>query len=141
MALRCVEGQSAYKRRPVTSDVFHIAQRIKDINPGYFIMFNTESQAFEVHLPQPWGSKYSTLECTLPFPDLDYRTLHHVRKYQSSRFDETVREMDRSNEKLEQTVMDTALDRSNYKMVNAIRWADNHPSQDGAPVPKELISE
>ena len=38
-----------------------------------------------------------------------------------------------------QTVIDGTLDKANYKMSNAIWWAENHPSNQMPP--KELIAE
>ena len=33
----------------IESDVFNIINRIKEIDDGYFIMYNTNSKKFEVH--------------------------------------------------------------------------------------------
>jgi len=134
----CAEGHYYSGRIPIMSHTLDIPRRMKEIDPRYFIMLNTRTQKYEVHVA---GQRGTTLGCELPFDQLDARALEYVRRYSVERTDQTIREMDRHNERLEQTKLDLTIDRANYKMADAIRYADHHPSKDGEAIPKELIAE
>ena len=63
------------------SDVFDISQRVKNIDSGYYILFNTSNKKFEVHNSNQVGSSYCL---TLPFKELDERTLNFINKTKSN---------------------------------------------------------
>ena len=52
--------------------------RLKELDPGYLILLNTVTQKFEVHHEAAVGG---TLECVLPYDELDERTIRHVRQH------------------------------------------------------------
>ncbi|MDD4565734.1 MAG: hypothetical protein PHE79_09720 [Eubacteriales bacterium] len=64
--------------RLIENDVYHISKRIKDIEPGYFICYNTLRGAFEVHSSDNKG--FDTYCFKVPYSELDYRTLQLCRE-------------------------------------------------------------
>lgn len=136
----CQEGHYSEDRVPVVRDVFDIADRIKEVDPRYFIMFNTREQKFEIHVN---GQPDTTFGCLLPFDELDARTLEYARKYSAARLQATIAEMERRNELLEKANEKAVFDRAEPRMIEAIKYADHHPffDQSGGGIPKELVNE
>lgn len=136
----CREGEFAPFRCPVISDVFDIAQRIKEVDPRYFIMFNTTDQKYEIHVH---GQPDTTFGCSLPFDKLDPRALEYARKYSRARFEETVREMEERNARLVEGCEKHLTDKANDKLREALLYDEHHPFHQisGGGMPKELINE
>lgn len=132
----CFEGQHAKDRSAVTCNVFSIPERLKELDHRFFVMFNHKTQKFEVHVT---GQQGTTLGLELPYPDLDYRAITYTRDRMTDRFDEMAKEVDRHNEKLQQTSLEHAFDKSNAVMKEAITWAVRHPSKQESP--EELLKQ
>lgn len=79
---------------PILYDPCFIAQRIKDIDARYFIVFNIKKQKYEVHSLGQAGGSYCF---TIPFDTLDERTLFMTRKTQSQNADQIIKELDAQN--------------------------------------------
>lgn len=62
---------------PVFTHVTDIPQRVKQYDPELFIAFNTKNQRFEVHSKEAGETTYNA---TLPYKDLDERSLRYIRK-------------------------------------------------------------
>lgn len=133
----CFEGEYGPDRSPVLTNAYGIPERLKEVDKRFFVMFNRQTQKFEVHVT---GQQGTTLSCELPYPDLDYRAIEYLRKYHVSRLFQIAQEIDEYNEKLEQTSVKEALEKPNAKMKEAIVWADRHPSTEEI-IPKELVAE
>lgn len=82
----------------INTDNFFVAQRLKEIDPKYFVVFNTKSQNFEVHNQ---GQLDNTFCLSLPFAELDSRTLDLVRKTQTKNFEKLMEEIEKENQKKE----------------------------------------
>ncbi len=61
----------------IENDLFGIVARLKSIDEGYFVVFNTQKQVFEVHNDRQRGSTFSL---SVPYPSLDVRTVTLVQK-------------------------------------------------------------
>jgi hypothetical protein len=59
---------------PISSDLYDISGRIKDIEPGYFIVRNHRTEKFEIHSKDNIGDTYCL---TLPYGELDARALSY----------------------------------------------------------------
>lgn len=132
----CFESQNGKDRSAVTSNVWNIPERLKGLDPRFFVMFNHKSQKFEVHVT---GQPGTTFGLELPFPELDYRAITYTRDRMSDRLDVLMEEVDRHNERLQQTSLDHAFDKPNDLMKEAIVWAEHHPSKQETP--KELLTQ
>lgn len=65
----------------IENDVFNISSRIEDYDKDMFIVFNKRKKAFEIHSLEyaPMiASPKDTFQTTIPYKELDIRTLHHV---------------------------------------------------------------
>ena len=82
----------------VTNDVFFVADRIKDIDKNYFIVFNAIKQKFEVHNLMQLGGSYCF---TIPYDSLDERTIEYTLKTRRENIDKIIQELDLENEKLQ----------------------------------------
>ena len=84
-------------KTPITSDLFDICGRLKEIDPCYFVMFDGRLRRFEVHHS---GNKGNSLCAVVPYPSLDARALLHVRRTRAERRKELLAEMEKANRKL-----------------------------------------
>ena len=82
----------------VLFDVYNISKRIKNIEKGYYVVYNTLKQKFEVHSSSQLGSSYCL---TLPYDKLDERALKYVRSTMSTNIDEILNKIENDNQILE----------------------------------------
>ena len=82
----------------IESDVYNISKRIKSIDKGYYVVYDTTTSKFEIHNKSQKGSSYCL---TLPFNQLDDRTLKRVRSTMSSNIDEIIYNLENDNKILE----------------------------------------
>lgn len=136
MALKFVEGQYAQDRIPVLSNVYRIPERLKEINPNFFVMFNSATQKFEVH---DAAQTMNTFACQLPFDELDARALEYVQKYSFVNLDKLAREVEEHNDRLDEQRKSAILDKAGYKTKQALKYLDQTSKTD--QIPKELIEE
>ena len=66
----------------ILNDVYNISKRIKYIDKDYYIVYDTSKHKFEVHNSNQSGGSYCL---TLPYKELDERSLKHVRSSQRKR--------------------------------------------------------
>ena len=76
----------------VTSDLYSIADRLKEIDNGYFIFYSYKNKRYEVHNKSQRGQ---TLSLVLPYKTLDERTVRLVRKTRSERMKSLIEEMEK----------------------------------------------
>lgn len=137
MSATCHEGHYCAERIPVTTNVFNIPERLKEIDPRFFVMFNKVEQQYEVHVEGQLGG---TLGCVLPFEELDARAIEYVQARTQQHFDEMAKQIDVHNEKMVKAREEASLDKACYKTKQAFLWDDHHPSGEG-DFPEELIAE
>lgn len=68
----------------IENDVFDIAHRLKSIDSGYFVVYDTVRQKYEVHNTGNIGNTYCL---TVPYKSLDARVVDLVNKTRKERFD------------------------------------------------------
>lgn len=61
---------------PVFSHVFDIPRQVYEYDRSFFVVFNTQNQRYEIHSLDYPGD--DTISCTVPYKDLDARTLRHI---------------------------------------------------------------
>lgn len=79
-------------RERVENDLFGIADRLRAIDEGYFVLRTDDG--FEVHNSLQRGS---TFALKVPYPELDERTVRLVRKTRRERFAALLAETERQN--------------------------------------------
>lgn len=82
----------------IKNDLFNIANRLKQINKKYFIVYNKQTKKFEVHFKR----NFHTLELVLPFERLDIRTINYVLKTKIENKKALLEEIENHNKKLEE---------------------------------------
>lgn len=84
-------------KTPIVTNVFNIPERLREIDPGYFVLRNHETKAFEIHhRDQP----HNTYCLTVPYEELDERTLWLVRKTRIANIEKILLEMEETNQKI-----------------------------------------
>ena len=83
--------------RVIKGDLFGIADRLKEIDPSYFIVYSYKKGRFEVHSSAQRGSSFAL---AVPYSELDERTVRLVRQTRSERREKLFEETERENEKL-----------------------------------------
>ncbi len=101
----------------IANDVCDIANRIRDIDSGYFIVWNKLRQKFEVHNVDTYPMTY---ELTVPYGELDSRTLDLCFETRRANTEKILKEMEEQNKKVEET---RAKDRKNMIEDRAIELA------------------
>ena len=130
------EGEYGRGRIPVVSHAMDIPDRIRELDKGYFVMFNTKIQKYEV-----WhrGDGEGVLECVLPYDGLDERAVRHVREHRLERMEQLIREIEEHNARLEAEAqkkwLDEAGDRTKEAFDYLRRRSDIHE------IPAELLRE
>jgi len=92
-----VYSYKARHKRYITDDLYSIANRLKEIDDGYFVLFNTISGTYEVHNRNNIGDTF----CFTGYEELDYRTLFKARETDVSRSDQLIAELEQRNDRLE----------------------------------------
>jgi hypothetical protein len=68
----------------IENDLYDIANRLKSIDSGYFVVYDISRQKYEVHNSSNIGNTYCL---TVPYEYLDARTVALVYKTRRERFD------------------------------------------------------
>lgn len=89
------------------NDPYYISSRIKEIDENYFIVYSTCNKRFELHNA---GQLFSTFALTIPYSELDERTISLARKTRKENADKLIREMDEYNSKLEKKMKDRSIE-------------------------------
>lgn len=79
----------------IENDVFDIGARLKEIDGGYYPVYNLTKKRYEIHHS---GMK-NTLQVVLPYDGLDARAIQKVRETRIEYAEAKLREIDRENEK------------------------------------------
>ncbi len=78
----------------IQNDVYNIANRIKEIDRNYFIVYNTSKRNFEIHSLSQIGNSYCL---TLPYKELDARALQHVQTTKTKNIDKILNQIEAEN--------------------------------------------
>ena len=78
----------------IFNDVYEISKRIKYIDKDYYVVYDTSKQKFEIHNSNQIGNSYCL---TVPYKELDERTLKLVRSSQSANIEEILKNLENDN--------------------------------------------
>ena len=81
-------------------------QRIKKIDRDYYVVYDTSKQKFEIHNSNQVGGSYCL---TLPYKELDERTLKYVRLTQTANIEEILKNLENDNNKRESAIKTSAF--------------------------------
>lgn len=102
----------------IENDVFDISNRIKQIDRGYQIYFNTAKNQFEVHnISQP----DNTFCLSVPYPTLDERTLKLTRETNSANIKIILNQINNENSIKENNEFRDILNKFNDQLEQVIK--------------------
>lgn len=108
-------------RIKIESDVFNINERIREIDDGYFIVYNTNSKKFEIH-----NSKNCNTYClTIPYKNLDSRAIELIHKTSIKHYDKIITELNDENEKCRQKELNKIKEINDYKVREVLKYSNN----------------
>ena len=79
----------------IKNDVYFISERLKEVDFNYFILYNTKKRKYEIH----HKAQSDTYCLTVPFDELDARTIDFVNQTRVENRDRLFKEMDEENKK------------------------------------------
>lgn len=118
------------------SNVFKIPERLKEIDKSYFVMYDNVSGKFEVHSTE--NKDNSTYCLTLPFEELDCRTVEYVWETRAENAKKLWEEIKRNNEKLEIENAKKYADYINCTSKDIYRYLASKSDQE--TIPKDAYS-
>lgn len=105
----------------IDSDVFDIIKRIKEIDEGYYILFDLDKNRYELH-----NINQSTTYClTYPYEDLDERMISLINKTNSRYIDNIMEDIDNNNAKIEKECEDNAKCTADYMIREIYAFSNN----------------
>lgn len=82
----------------IENDIFFLAERLREIDPDYFIALNTKSKNFEVHNSSQPINSFCLL---VPKNKLDPSLVEYVRKTRANRQKKLLAEIEAANQKMQ----------------------------------------
>lgn len=87
----------------IENDVFDIADRLREVDPGYRVNYNQKKGKFELY-----GGRDEGYLLTFPYDRLDERAVIHARKTRAERLNKLIEEIDAENKRLEISALNDA---------------------------------
>ena len=107
----------------IKKDIYNICSRIKTFDRSYQIVYDTMLNKYQVYSCRV-GEIYETISnqklsyvCTIPFIDLDMRTIKYLYDTQIDNIEMIIKRLDENNQQLEQI-------NQNKLTTNAIEFAE-----------------
>lgn len=104
----------------IIEDVFDIVSRIKEIDDGYFIVFDTDKGCYEIH-----NTKQKNTYCLTILKDLDSRALDLVLVTNIEHIDNIIDDIDKNNIKIEENVQKTRKSQADYMVREIYDFCNN----------------
>ena len=82
----------------IENDIFFLAERLREIDPDYFIALNTKTKNFEVHNSSQPINSFCLL---VPKNKLDPSLVEYVRKTRANRQKKLLAEIEAANQKMQ----------------------------------------
>lgn len=109
----------------IFQDVFDITNRIKEIDDGYYAVYNTTKSQYEIHNKK---QKFNTFCITCDY-GLDSRVIDKLRKTRIENLHKILAEMEAQNEMLEKQSKKAITDEASWKVREMFDYA-NKKEQD-----------
>ncbi len=104
----------------IENDVFNIANRLKNVDENYYILFNQKSKKFQVHNSAQGKNSFCL---SLPYLTLDARAIEYVLKTHVRNFNKIVLEIEKNNSKIECANARNIEDIAAYKFADFYKFA------------------
>ena len=105
----------------IKDDLFGIEKRLKEIDDGYFVLYNVLKNCFEIH------NKYqkNTYCLTLPYGELDSRCIDYVNSTSVDVFDNIIEDIDKNNQSVEMVNKNNVRDYGEYVFREIYDFSNN----------------
>jgi len=103
----------------ISTDVFDIVDRVKEVDSGYFIVYNTVAHRYEVHNNKQFGSTF----CIICDQGLNSTVITKLQKSKIENIDRILREIDENNAKIEQNASKSIKDEASFKLKEMFDYA------------------
>ena len=105
----------------IENDVFEITKRIKEIDDGYYIVFDTKKQVYELH-----NSEQDNSYClTVPYANLDVRLIDLLLYTNIKNIDNILNDIDNNNNNIENNSLKSIKEQTNYMAKEICDFANN----------------
>ena len=104
----------------IRGDVYDVADRLKEIDDGYYPVYNLTKHRYEIH----HARQKPTLCVVLPYDSLDCRAIDRVLRTRVENVEKFIREMDSQNEKITQDMENRQIDEMRYKANQLGKYID-----------------
>ena len=112
----------------IQHDTFNISQRIKEIDEGYFIVYNTSCGRFEIHN----SKQHSCTFCLTVDGELNSKVVEKVRKTRVQNVKKLLEEMEQNNLMLEKESQRKFDDEMKFKLGETFDYLKSHDDLTGA---------
>ena len=113
-------------KTPVVTNVFLIPERLREIDSGYFILRNHQTEQFEIHHS---GQFHNTYCLSVPYDELDERTLHLVQKTRICNVEKLISEMEEHNQKIANE-QNKISDEATEKLRETVSYLGRHSDKE-----------
>lgn len=92
----------------IDKDIYNICSRIKKFDKNYILIYDTDINKYKVYSSQINGvsetvcNKKLSYVCTLPFDELDTRTIKYLYDTRIENIEMIIKRLDEDNQKIEQ---------------------------------------
>ena len=105
----------------IENDVFEITKRIKDIDEGYYIVFDTKRHVYELHNYQ----QINTYCLTIPYSVLDSRVIDLLLYTNISNIDNIIDDIDNNNINIEENISKSMKNQTEYMVKEIYDFSNN----------------
>lgn len=113
-------------KTPVVTNVFLIPERLRELDEGYFVLRNHETKQFEIHHS---GQPYNTYCLSVPYEELDERTLNFVRKTMICHAEKLLAEMEEHNQKIREQ-QNAIPEEATQKLKETVSYLGRHSDKE-----------
>lgn len=105
----------------IEEDLFDITSRIKDIDDGYFVLFDDVKNCFEIH-----NYKQEFTYClTVPFDNLDSRVIELINSTFVGVSDKILEDIDKNNSKIEENNKNKVKSQTDFMLREIYDFCNN----------------
>jgi hypothetical protein len=104
----------------IESDVFDIVDRIKEIDDGYFILYDLNKCVYELH-----NKNQADTYCMVLDGDLTANVLDLILYSKVDNIDNIIKEVDNSNAKIESNCMESVKNDAKYIFSEVYKFSNN----------------
>ncbi len=108
----------------IENDLYDISDRAREIDPDYYIVYNTAKKRYEAH-----NSRCRPSICLVIGKVLDARTLTKLRETHISRLNAIIEGIEKANHCLEKSKESSLRDEATYKTDRLCRYLYNGGSK------------